>query len=417
MIKRLLQSDLVANRYYAFGLAVQKGTPFLVVPLVVWAFGAQAYANYVLTFAATQLVAMAMSLGTTNSLVVFWYQHEDKSRYLRSLILLISGLTLLIGFCVFALLTATSILPTGVIPRPLWAVTIVLFGAIYNWNAVGLSLVRVTERSRRYFLTVLVTTGILLLLVVGVSRMMQGTLPLIMIYMAVMALQSALFFAAVPLRVTGRELLPGYRQFTRRIFGYSVPVVAYTLVSLSVFTVDKWVIRSFYPDAEFTQYVLNFQFAFATNIVAVVIGMYLLPMLCRLVESEDRKEMAHKVHSHYLLSLVGTFVVGVGMYVYGRVTGVGLTGDYWILVMAFGFSNLFTVNVNVLEAFRNSRTLARIALIPTALFWLGFVLAAASEALVWNYWLFGAYYAGLFASSLSRVVGQGVPIGLADRAT
>ncbi|MGA7802796.1 MAG: hypothetical protein WCC36_18510 [Gammaproteobacteria bacterium] len=413
MIRRLLKSDLVANRYYAFGLAVQKGTPFLVVPLVIWAFGAQAYANYVLTFAAAQLVAMAMSLGTTNSLVVFWYRYEDKNKYLRSLLLLIGALGITIGLAVFGLLITTSILPRQVIPHLLWAGLIVVYAAIYNWNVVGLSLIRVTERSRQYFLAVVLTSITLLVLIVAISRVAQGSVVLVAIYMGVLALQSMLFMVVVPTRISEPGLVAEYRKFMRQIFGYSIPVVGYTLVSLSVFTIDKWVIKGSYTNSEFTQYVLNFQFAFAANIVSVVLGMYLLPTFCRLVESQDLEVLGRKVQSHYALSVLGTIVVGTGMYGYGRITGVHLTEAFWILVGAFGIANLFTVNVNVLEAFRNSRALARIAVFPTVIFWLAFVLSAGSHALLWNYSLFVAYYAALFWASYVTVKRQGVPMPLA----
>ncbi|MGA7802797.1 MAG: hypothetical protein WCC36_18515 [Gammaproteobacteria bacterium] len=106
-----------------------------------------------------------------------------------------------------------------------------------------------------------------------------------------------------------------------QMFGYSVPIVGYMLVSLSVSTVDKWAMKAAYSDALFPQYVRNCQFAFAANIVSVVMGMYLLPVLCRLVEAGELVVLVSKIRSHYLLSLIGTNAVAVGMYSYARMTG------------------------------------------------------------------------------------------------
>jgi len=402
MIKRLLSSDLFAHRYYAFGLGVQKGTRFLIAPLVIWAFGSQTYANYVLTFAAAQLVAMLMSLGTTNSLVVFWYQQPDKNVFVRSLALLILGIGCAAAIPIGAALVCLPILPPHVLPPLIWAALIVGYAAIYNWNSVGLSLVRVTERSRSYFFAVIATTALLLILVASISHVSRNLVVLVCLYMTVLAIQSALFISSSGISIRGISTIADYKGFSKHVFSYSLPIVGYTLVSLTVITVDKWVVKFYYTVEQFTQYVLNFQFAFAANIVSVVIGMYLLPSLCELVEAENMAALRRKVYTNYVLSLFGTSAIGFAMYVYAWGTNVRLTGPYWLLVLAFGFANMFTISVNVFEAFRDSAGLARIAIIPTVMFWVGFMLAAHAHEIVWNYLMFVIYYIVLFAGSVGK---------------
>jgi hypothetical protein len=84
--------ELLENRYFLLGLALQKGTPILILPLTVAAVGVKVYADYVLLFSLVQVVAVLGSLCVAQALIPFWYGYSEKGNLVSTLSVTMLGL-------------------------------------------------------------------------------------------------------------------------------------------------------------------------------------------------------------------------------------------------------------------------------------------------------------------------------------
>lgn len=403
-------SDIFKYRYYVFGLAIQKGTPFLVIPLVLWGFGDAAYANYVIIYSITQFAALAISLGTVNALMVFWNNFEDKGIYIRSLIILIILLStilsipLLVGLYFYPMFNyEKQSLLSGFI-----ALLIVIYSIIYNINVAGLGVIRMIERQKIYFALTFISSAFLVILLtfLGYSghHYNNNTIELTIIYIVALALQTYLVFLLSPIKAWKGKILNDYKVFVVKILNYSIPHMFYVLMTLSVITLDKIIVKMNFEKEIFIQYTLDYQTAYAVNLVSIVISMYALPLFCKLVNGGE-SELREKILSQFKLSLIGSFFVAILMYCYAMSTGVNLSIGYWLLAVAFGFMNMFTINIGVMEAYKRGHELAvKFALIPCVVFWILFGIVMYIKIIMFIYILIVVYTISLFLLSTYTVL-------------
>src|SRR2546421_4451313 len=102
--------DFLENRYFLLGLALQKGTPVLILPLTIAAVGAQVYADYVLLFSLVQVIAIGSSLSLAQALIPFWYGNPEKGKLVGTLafVMAVVQTLLLIPIGLVLYLTLTS---------------------------------------------------------------------------------------------------------------------------------------------------------------------------------------------------------------------------------------------------------------------------------------------------------------------
>ncbi len=413
MIRRLLNSDMFKNRHYIQGLAFQKGMPFVIIPLIIWAFGINHYTEYVLIYSVVQIAALFQSLGSHASFIVFWYHEEDKQKYLAQQIYLLVALSLIISVPVAFIIYMASFFMANIHFGIESVLTILTYSFCYNLSMLGVSLMRSQLQSRAYFWITLLA-GILLISLLFLSRFLSDRLALsfysslnclIYINILVLLIQALLFIYVSKEKFSISLFSLSYfnsldlSRFSKQILPYCIPVMLYTLLTLSVFTIDKIIIRFFYSQSIYNQYILDYQFAFVVNIFSIIIGMYNLPIFCQLIKACDMLGLKKNILSNYALAIFGSIFISIGIYIYAFLVNIDLSYGYWVLSGAFLVTNIFSINVSLMEAFRKANKLAFLTLIPTIGFFVCFVFFAKLNRIEVNYFLFMVYYVILSALS------------------
>lgn len=399
MISTFKQLDIFKNLHYILGLALQKGLPYLLIPLIAWKFGLATYSNFIVIYAITQITALLISLGTPSAFIVFWHQAENKSLYTAS-----SLLILLLTSFILAL-PAAWIIHEYIFPQSGFQTFGVLlffilsFSFAINLNTLGLNLLRAQSRAKEYFICVCFTSLLLCISITLSPKTINTLSTLMFINLSVLLIQSFAFVKASSVRLVTKPQLTYTWDLTKSIIHYSFTFTLYSLLSLSMFTVDKWLIKAFFPAEELAQYVINFQLAFIVNIISIVVGMYSLPIFCQLVNEKSFALFRHKLLQNYGLTIAVSTILALGTYIYAAITHLHLTQGYWLLALAFLFTNLFTVNVSVFESFKKVKSLFLLTLFFTTLFWGVFALSLDHHSLFYIYLNYIVYYFLLFLTS------------------
>jgi O-antigen/teichoic acid export membrane protein len=388
-----------SNRYFLFGLALQKGAAIFLLPLFVSVFGATAYADYVLFYTIVQVVALLGSFGLAHAVIPFWYEHVDKGGYLGALVGLMLALSVLVGVPSGILISV--VIPGAAAAGMLWSVvSAVVFSVTYNLNAVGMNVVRAEQRQRSFFLVTLVSS-LLLAGTVWLLRFLPGAglRSLIAVNAAVLGLQTLGLFLSSPsgrqIHVSGVEWVP----FGRKMLTFSLPLTLYIGFGLAAQVADKWIVNARFPQEVFVQYVLDFQFAFSVSLVSVVVGMYNTQRVCQLIHEGEERLLRSNTLGNYGLSAVGSIAAAGGAFVYAWATHIHLSPGFWVLVTAYSVNNLYGVNSNLLTAQKNSHTLAVLSGTATTLF-VCLLLTAGALGKVWVvYAAYPVYYICMFAAS------------------
>jgi O-antigen/teichoic acid export membrane protein len=394
-----------SNRYFLFGLALQKGTPILLLPLFVAVFGAAAYSDYVLFYAIVQVLALISSLGLAHAVIPFWYEQGDKGGYLGALAGLLLGLSVVVGVPLAILISL--VVPGATAAGAWWSVVIsVVFAVIYNLNTVGLNVIRVEQRQRVFFGVTLVSS-LLMAATVVVLRLVPGAglRSLIVVNAAILALQTVGYFLSCP---AGRHIhfrQVDWKSFGRKLLTFSLPLTVYIAFALAAQVGDKWIVNARFPQPIFVQYVLDFQFAFTVSLVSVVVGMYNTQRVCQLIHEGEQRLLRSNTLGNYGLSAIGSIAAAVAAFAYASVTHIHLSRGFWALVAAFTVNNLYGVNSNLLTSQKRSRTLAVISGTATTLF-MGVLLLAGAWRKAWIvYAAYPLYYVSMFAASTIAVSG------------
>jgi O-antigen/teichoic acid export membrane protein len=359
--------DFLENRYFLLGLAIQKGTPILILPLTIAAIGVKAYADYVLVFSVVQVLGVLGSLGVAQALIPFWFNYPEKGQFVSSLSLLTLCLQALmsIPFAVALAIVIASRMKFTLVFVPL----ILIFAIIYNLNAMGLNLVRAQLKQVAFFWSTLFTSAVLTASILIMARA-PGTKLVVYIVLNVLVLGLQTWFYFYFSRLSLRTLFPRERflLFSREILRFSLPLTAYTMIALAALVADKWIVKGFFTAPVFAQYVLDFQFAFGVTLVSVVIGMYNAQKQCELVQKQAVVALRSNLLGNYGLSLLGSVGAALAAFAYAHVGRIHLSNGYWILVLSFALNNCYGVNSNLLAAQKRSGTIAVIGAISTCAF-------------------------------------------------
>jgi O-antigen/teichoic acid export membrane protein len=372
--------EFFENRYFLLGLAIQKGTPILILPLTIAAVGVKVYADYVLVFSLVQVVAILGGLCVAQALIPFWYGYSEKGDFvgtlsvlalaLQALLSIPFGIALYLGFAGRMRLS------------PAFVSIILIFAAVYNLNSLGLNLVRVQLKQVTFFWSTLFTAALLTGSIVLLAHTPGPKLLLFAsINILVLGLQTGFYFYFS--RIQLRNIFRGERLriCIKEILTFSIPLTVYTLIALAALVADKWIVMGFFSPSIFAQYVLDFQFAFGVTLVSVVIGMYNSQKQCELVQKGASAGLRRNVFGNYALSIAGSLGAALAGFVYAHIGRIHLSSGYWILVLGFILNNCYVVNSSLLTAQKRSLTIAVIGGVSTFAFIVTLILCGLKNAI------------------------------------
>jgi O-antigen/teichoic acid export membrane protein len=346
-----IKGSLGIQFYYGLGMAVQKGTPFLILPVLLYFYGDHTYASYVLFYTTVQIFGVLCSLAIPSSTVVFWYRRDDKRQFLVTYFLLLSGAFLAAG--------ALCAVPMYYIYKsslksapPLEMVLLGLaFVALYNFNQYFVSLYRAMYSSRQFFIAQII--GAVVLLGVAIPLHPSAALGrLILAFLLSLLFQDLyLLYGVIPLLKHGT-----WRDFdltlASSVLQFSLPLIVYNSIVLLIFWIDKYMVDLYFDPASFSKFVVTFQFAFAQAMISQLFALYNFPRICQLVSEGNYSSLRTVVRSYNLLILVLGIAYSAAILIahaYFHIFHISISG-FIILSLAFLLSNLSTTYLNVLYA-------------------------------------------------------------------
>lgn len=297
-----IRQSMGVQSYYALGLALQKGLPYLLIPVLIRLYSDQTYASYVLFYSSTLMFANLIALAIPNSIIAFWYSEKDKASLSWTYILLLLScqivLALVLGagaFYVFgksfswnqaALLTFLSF----------------AFALLYNFNTFLTGICRARNYSKGYFLAQIIA-GVVLVLGLIFLRRWPSPIALISMFMLSLACQNLYLAGSLRGYLSIEKIYFDFR-LAKRVLAYSLPLIPYVGAILFYFWIDKYLVRLYFSAAQFGQFTISLQYAFAQTFFAQVFAMHTFPLTCQLVADRDHLKLRLMIRSYNFL-LVG----------------------------------------------------------------------------------------------------------------
>jgi O-antigen/teichoic acid export membrane protein len=346
-----IKGSLGIQFYYGLGMAVQKGTPFLILPVLLYFYGDHTYASYVLFYTTVQIFGVLCSLAIPSSTVVFWYRRDDKRQFLVTYFLLLSTAFLAAGvLCTIPMyyIYKSSLKSTP----PLEMVVLGLaFVALYNFNQYFISLYRAMYSSKQFFTAQIIGAAVLL----GVAIPLHPLAPLsrlISAFLLSLLVQDLyLLYGVIPLLKNGT-----WRDFdltlASSVLQFSLPLIIYNSIALLIYWIDKYMVDLYFDPASFSKFVVTFQFAFAQTMISQLFALYNFPRICQLVAEGNYPTLRTVVRSYNLLMVVLGIAYSTAILIthaYFHVFRISVSG-FIILSLALLLTNLSTTYLNVLYA-------------------------------------------------------------------
>jgi len=351
-----IKGSLSIQFYYGLGMAVQKGTPFLILPVLLHFYGDHTYASYVLFYTTVQIFGVLCSLAIPSSTVVFWYRRDDKRQFLVTYFLLLSGALLAAGtLCAIPLFYIyKSSLKSA---QPVEMVLLGLaFVGLYDFNQYFVSLYRAMYSSKQFFVAQII--GAIVLLSVAIPLHPSAPLSrLILAFLSSLLIQDLyLMYGVIPLLKHGtwNDFDP---TLASSVLQFSLPLIIYNCTSLLIYWIDKYMIALYFDPISFSKFVVTFQFAFAQTMISQLFALYNFPRICQLVAEGNYPALRMVIRTYNLLMLVLGIAYSVAIFIahaYFHVFHISVPG-FIILSLALLLSNLSTTYLNVLYAHVKTR--------------------------------------------------------------
>lgn len=384
-------------RYYAGGLALQKGLPVALLPLLVMVFGRETYSQYALLFTTVQIYSAVSSVGLPFTIIPMWFRQRDPLRFVSLCYLMIGGLALIFGtvFVTGATIWGGEIVKSfSATEAALWVAG---FALLNNFNQASLNVARSEGRQAAFFWACVLGGVVLLLGITAVWGFQRdGLRYLILIQVAA--------FGAGTLTLLGRRVIAGLGRLepdwpykAARLLRFSAPLAANTLVLLLAMSIDKWTALAFFSREQFATYVIDYQAAFAIMFVPAVVALYCGPVFSELVANRDWEGLAREERKARIMVVAGSVFVAVSMYIYAAITNLHLTPGYWVLALTFVFQGLYLVRSNRLMAQMRSAKLLISSIIGVSFFALVLLSAGITRDIYLLYMAYPLYDALLFA--------------------
>jgi len=404
-----IKGSLGIQFYYGLGMAVQKGTPFLILPVLLYFYGDHTYASYVLFYTTVQIFGVLCSLAIPSSTVVFWYRRDDKRQFLVTYFLLLSGAFLAAGaFCALPMYYIYKSSLKSASPLEM-VISGLAFVALYNLNQYFIALYRAMYSSKQFFIAQIIGAAVLL----GVAVPLHPLAPLsrlILAFLSSLLIQDLyLLYGVIPLLKKGT-----WRDFdltlASSVLQFSLPLIIYNSIVLLIFWIDKYMVDLYFDSASFSKFVVTFQFAFAQTMISQLFALYNFPRICQFVAEGNYSNLRTIVRSYNLLMVVLGISYSVAIlvaHIYFHLFHISVSG-FIILSLAFLLSNLSTTYLNVLYAHAKTPRIVVMQAVACAFMLIVLTAGCLSHRIAFCY--ASHVFAGvcvlvLFANSVKRISG------------
>lgn len=349
-------------RFYVLGLALQKGLPILVAPLVVAAFGRDVFGEYVLVYTVIQIYGNVSALSVPQTVVPIWFRQADPAKFVALCYAMVLGLSAAFGAVAGAILLFAP--PHLALSLPIMEACgwIMCFALFYNLNQLAVGIARSEDRQRHFFWATVVGGVVLVAGILAAHRLGFPGLRGLIIAQLLSVAVSTLVLLGPRIFAVGKIDFATLREQAPPILRFSLPLAGYSLLVLLSMSIDKWMASAWFPRDVFNAYVLEYQFAFAMMFIPTAISLYSGSRVSALVAAGDREGLKIEENRAKGLALLGSSGVAVAMYCYAWATGLPMGPGYWVLALGFIFEGQYVIRSNRLMAEMRSTRLLMITL-------------------------------------------------------
>jgi O-antigen/teichoic acid export membrane protein len=389
-----MKGSLGIQFYYGLGMAIQKGTPFLALPVLLYFYGDHTYASYVLFYTTVQIFGVLCSLAIPSSTVVFWYRHEDKVQFLITYFLLLSGAFLAAGaVCIVPMYYIYKSSLKSVQPFEMVVLGLAFVG-LYTFNQYFVSLYRAMYSSKQFFMAQIIGAAVLLAVAIPLHPFAPLSRLILAFLLSLLIQNLYLLYGVVPLFKEGR-----WRDFdltlASSVLRFSLPLIIYNSITLLIYWIDKFMVSMYFDPDSFSKFVVTFQFAFAQAMISQLFALYNFPRICQLVAEGNYAALRMVIRTYNLLILVLGIAYSTSILVahaYFHAFRISVSG-FIILSFAFLLSNLSTTYLNVLYAHIKTRSIVVMQMVACV-----FMVMVLTVGCLWRHIAF-CYASHVFASA------------------
>jgi O-antigen/teichoic acid export membrane protein len=306
-----LREPLRQQFQYGIGLAIQKGLPFLLIPVLVAYYGERTYSSFVLFYSSTLMFLNFTSLGVPNATIPFWYAERDKQTLSWTFLLLLmvaqAGFSLFTGLGLFYIYRQSFGRSSSVHLTMLG----VIFAFLANFNLFLTGVCRARQHARR-FLTAQFLAGIVLVGCVFLFRGIQRLDLLVTLFIIFLLCQDVYLLGSIIEYL--RHSRPHFDWWlSRRILRYSLPLLPYLEAIAFFFWIDKYTVEHYFTTTQFSEFVVSFQYAYAQSLLSGTLAMYSFPLMCKLVTEHQNTRLRCVIRTYNLIYIgLGTlWIVGL----------------------------------------------------------------------------------------------------------
>ncbi|MES9882600.1 MAG: lipopolysaccharide biosynthesis protein [Sedimenticola sp.] len=305
-----LSSPLQQTLLYGGSIALMKGVSLLMLPFIAHHLTTEAFGRLEVLSSLAIIGSILVGMGLEDTLYRFAGQETDSHKR-KTQAARIFGLTLIIGILAWA--TAWLISPFIARWMPgdasSYEVFLVLsLLALEGCIAIPLGWLRMNDRAPAFFIA---TTGrallqaLLTLLLLfnggGVTEILEAGL--------IAALAQGIWLGLGQLRDSGAAF---HRRSYKKLFIYSLPIVAGGLCAFALNGLDRWIIADRMSISQVAQYGVAAKFALAAILLLQPFGMWWSPRRFQVLDGPDGStEAARFASMGVALALIITVVVGL----------------------------------------------------------------------------------------------------------
>ncbi len=335
IIDRLETKGLLGNQYYVFGLAVQKGVPIIAIPLLVNAFGVSVYGEFVLLYTVVQLYSNLSCLSLPQVLISFWYRQENKaeiSAAVTTLLVVLAVIVLVPGVPVLVFILEFLKISLTPFEFVFW---VVVYGFLLNINSYAVGIVRVHDRRKLFFFAALLGAIFYFFLIEFLRYFNKVSLSALIALHCSSVLVTFFVLILKDYRLIFLFSVDSLGRHWKGLLSQAMPLCFYIFLTLYGTSVDKWMIKAWFDESFFNQYVLNAQLSYSIILVPTAIALHAGPVISRLVASGDLAALTDYEARTSLLILVGSVAMSIVAAIYAFLTGLDIGLGYLILVIGY----------------------------------------------------------------------------------
>ncbi|MDP8202439.1 MAG: oligosaccharide flippase family protein [Candidatus Tenebribacter burtonii] len=324
MVKRNLLNKAI---HYTFSSIINKGTAFLVLPVISNFLAPGEYAVYALMALFSSIAALFYQVGIHQSLMTFYHKTND-NQYKSSLVktsyftIILNGLFLTTLIILFRtqitnlILSSDSVLASRYTYLLIWFSIISLLTVI---KGITLALLNIRQNSKSYSKLSLSTNIVFIPLFILSAILGFLTLDILVKILFISSLISAIFafyymqqiISELNINCTNKVIFSW--KMLKEILPFSIIIIPATISILFLQSADRYMLSLFSPDKlhDTGIYAISYKVGMILSLLTSVFDLVFFPFILKLGNSDLAKKHLKRVYNFYLLigSLIGYCII------------------------------------------------------------------------------------------------------------